>query len=200
MFKSLSDLANAVDLVAVGMTVVMHLLLLAGTAMMYAVRLHGKTRKQEDVEEVAALDASDDTIFPLLQRHLVPMNVVEERGYSSVLSLVQVMIGTRPTCDMALEIWPPAFRAYNIIVPNFLNIPHMILGVPGPSTWGSYRSPCTLRAVPVNALTAQATAAHLQRDVVSTLRCCKHYSTMTTRYSLRRNGQSPRLRMGWAPC
>ena len=110
MFKSLSDWAN------VGMTVVMYLLLLAGTAMMYAVRLHGRTRKQEDVEEVAALDASDDTIFPLLQRHLVPMNVVEERGYSSVLSLVQVMIGTRPTCDMALEIWPPAFRAYNIII------------------------------------------------------------------------------------
>ena len=129
MFRSLSAWAN-VDLVAVGMTVVMYLLLLAG-AMAYAVRLHGRTRKQEDVKEVAALDASDDTMFPLLQGHLVPMNVVEERGYSSVLSLVQVMIGTRPTCDMALEIWPPAFRAYNIIVPNFLNIPHMILGVPG---------------------------------------------------------------------
>ena len=130
MIESLETNWAKVALVAVSMAVGMCLLMLAG-AVVYAVRLHGRTRKHEDVEDVAALDASDDTIFPLLQRHLVPMGVIEGRGYSSVLSLVQLLIGVRPTCDMALEIWPPAFRAYNILVPNLLNIPHMILGVPG---------------------------------------------------------------------
>ncbi len=124
-----------IALVAAGVTVGVCLLLLAG-AVVYAVRLHGKTRKHEDVKAVAALNVSDDTIFPLLQEHLVPMGVIEERGYSSVLSLVQLLIGCRPTCDMALEIWPPAFRAYNIIVPNLLNIPEMVLGVPGATDKG----------------------------------------------------------------
>ena len=42
---------------------------------------------------------------------------------------MQHLIGVQPTCDMVLEIWPPAFQCYNLIVPNLLNLPQSILGV-----------------------------------------------------------------------
>ena len=51
-----------------------------------------------------------------------------EQSYSPVLNLVNVLIGVIPNCDPYLEIWPPGFRTYNLIVPNFLNLPHMLLG------------------------------------------------------------------------
>jgi hypothetical protein len=42
------------------------------------------------------------------------------------------LLGVVPTCDRYLEIWPPAFRSYNVMVPNFLNLPVPVLGVGGP--------------------------------------------------------------------
>ncbi len=42
------------------------------------------------------------------------------------------MLGVVPTCDRYLEIWPPAFRTYNILVPNLLNLPVPVLGLGGP--------------------------------------------------------------------
>lgn len=99
-------------------------------AMTYSVRLHSQA-KHEDINVLRNMKVSDDTLFPLLQPHLVPMEEIEKLGYSSVLSLVQILIGVRPTCDMVLQIWPPAFESYNLIVPNFLNLPEIILGVKG---------------------------------------------------------------------
>jgi alkylhydroperoxidase family enzyme len=40
-----------------------------------------------------------------------------------------VLIGVQPTCDVALAIWPPAFHAYNVIVPGCLNLPELLLGL-----------------------------------------------------------------------
>jgi alkylhydroperoxidase family enzyme len=37
-----------------------------------------------------------------------------------------------PNCDRYLEIWPPAFRTYNLLVPNLLNLPVPVLGLGGP--------------------------------------------------------------------
>lgn len=37
-----------------------------------------------------------------------------------------------PNCDPYLEIWPPAFRTYNVMVPNFLNLPPLIWGLGAP--------------------------------------------------------------------
>jgi hypothetical protein len=38
------------------------------------------------------------------------------------------LIGVVPNCDPYLEIWPPAFRTYNVMVPNFLNLPFLVWG------------------------------------------------------------------------
>ena len=38
--------------------------------------------------------------------------------YGSVLELVRTLIGVVPNCDPYLEIWPTAFRTYNVLVPN----------------------------------------------------------------------------------
>jgi alkylhydroperoxidase family enzyme len=48
-----------------------------------------------------------------------------------VLELVRILIGVVPNCDPYLEIWPPAFRTYNIMVPNFLNLPFSVFGFGG---------------------------------------------------------------------
>ncbi len=70
----------------------------------------------------------DDTLVPLLKAEQVSMATLHER-YHPVLELVRVLIGVVPTCDTYLEIWPPAFRTYNIMVPNFLDLPNAIFGV-----------------------------------------------------------------------
>ncbi len=51
-----------------------------------------------------------------------------EQQYRPVLNLVDVLIGVVPKCDPYLEIWQPGFRTYNLIVPNFLNLPQSLLG------------------------------------------------------------------------
>lgn len=56
------------------------------------------------------------------------METLHER-YGALLELVRVLIGVVPNCDRYLEIWPPAFRTYNLIVPNFLNLPFAIFGI-----------------------------------------------------------------------
>lgn len=98
--------------------------------MVYSVLLHSPP-KHEDLSVVRSMKVADDTIFSLLQPHLISIDEIAKLGYSPVLSLVQILIGVRPTCDMALQIWPPAFESYNLIVPNFLNLPEIILGVKG---------------------------------------------------------------------
>jgi hypothetical protein len=37
-----------------------------------------------------------------------------------------------PNRDLYLEIWPPAFRTYNVMVPNLLNLPFMVWGLGAP--------------------------------------------------------------------
>ena len=100
---------------------------LASVAILYSNQKHTRNKIHEDVEKIRQAKLPGDTIFSLLQPYLVDMRELSKRGYSSVLNLVQAMIGVQPTCDMALEIWPPAFETYNLIVPNFLNFPHLLL-------------------------------------------------------------------------
>jgi alkylhydroperoxidase family enzyme len=49
-----------------------------------------------------------------------------------VLELVDTLLGVVPNCDPYLEIWPTAFRSYNVMVPNFLNLPLLIWGLGAP--------------------------------------------------------------------
>lgn len=99
-------------------------------AVVYSVKKHSKPR-HVDAESLRSCTVSKDSLFSIFQPHLVDMNEIQKRGYSSVLSIVQHMIGVQPSCDTVLEIWPPCFQCYNIIVPNYLNFPQAIFNVPG---------------------------------------------------------------------
>lgn len=49
-------------------------------------------------------------------------------NYNPLLNLVRELIGIIPNCDPILEIWPPGFRSYNLLVPNLFNLPNTIFG------------------------------------------------------------------------
>jgi alkylhydroperoxidase family enzyme len=48
--------------------------------------------------------------------------------YNPLLNLVKELIGIIPNCDPTLEIWPPGFRTYNLLVPNMFNLPNTLFG------------------------------------------------------------------------
>ncbi|MFV0259734.1 MAG: carboxymuconolactone decarboxylase family protein [Acidimicrobiales bacterium] len=50
-----------------------------------------------------------------------------EQNYRPMLKLVRELIGVVPNCDGYLEIWPPGFRTYNLLVPNLLDLPALFL-------------------------------------------------------------------------
>ena len=81
-----------------------------------------------DTEQAFKEKVGNDVLIALLEQDSVPMETLHKR-YGSLLELVRVLIGVVPECDRYLEIWPPAFRTYNLIVPNFLNLPFSIFGV-----------------------------------------------------------------------
>ncbi|CAB9505686.1 carboxymuconolactone decarboxylase [Seminavis robusta] len=112
--------------VTVVLGVIVILLVLFLLAMAYAVYTH-RTPKHVDIKALKALQVPKDSLFRIFQPHLVPMDEISARGYSSVLAIVQECIGVQPTCDTVLEIWKPAFQCYNLIVPHFLNLPELLL-------------------------------------------------------------------------
>lgn len=66
-------------------------------------------------------------LVELLEKDAVPEAVLHER-YGALQELVRTLIGVVPACDPYLEIWPTAFRTYNVMVPNLLNLPFLIWG------------------------------------------------------------------------
>ncbi len=70
-------------------------------------------------------------LTPLLKDAQVSWDVLHGR-YHSLLQLVDTLLGVVPNCDPYLEIWPPAFRSYNVMVPNLLNLPIPVFGLGGP--------------------------------------------------------------------
>ena len=75
-------------------------------------------------------------LVELLEKETVSFETLHTR-YGSLLELVRRIIGVVPNCDPYLEIWPPAFRTYNVMVPNLLNLPLMVWGFGAPrSTLG----------------------------------------------------------------
>lgn len=67
----------------------------------------------------------------LLENDAVPIETLNAR-YGALLELVRKLLGIVPNCDPYLEVWPPAFRAYNVMVPNLLNLPFMVWGLGAP--------------------------------------------------------------------
>jgi AhpD family alkylhydroperoxidase len=70
-------------------------------------------------------------LVELLERDAVPFETLHSH-YDSLLELVRKLIGVVPNCDRYLEIWPPAFRTYNVMVPNLLNLPFLVWGMSAP--------------------------------------------------------------------
>ena len=71
------------------------------------------------------------TLASLLRDDAVGWDVLHDR-HGPMLEVVRTLLGVVPNCDRYLEIWQPAFRTYNIMVPNFLNVPVSIFGLGGP--------------------------------------------------------------------
>ncbi|MBM4226241.1 MAG: hypothetical protein FJ164_00605 [Gammaproteobacteria bacterium] len=71
-----------------------------------------------------------NSLAELLLPHVVPMAVLHGR-YGALMELVRTLIGVVPNCDRYLEIWPPAFRTYNLVVPNLMNLPAAVFGIGG---------------------------------------------------------------------
>jgi alkylhydroperoxidase family enzyme len=85
------------------------------------------------------------------------------REVAPLLQLVRLLIGVVPNCDAYLAIWPPGFRTYNLLVPNFLNLPFSVWG------WGPPAVPLGL---------ALYTASRTAR--------CAYCTAHTCSFSLRR--------------
>lgn len=83
--------------------------------------------------EVSRLDGLDthETLASVLSPASVEMAELHRR-YGDLLELVRRLIGVVPNCDPLLEIWPTAFRTYNLLVPNFLNLPALLFGAGAP--------------------------------------------------------------------
>jgi alkylhydroperoxidase family enzyme len=73
----------------------------------------------------------DATLLPLLRDDAVPIEVVRRR-YGGLVDLVSTLIGVVPNSMSYLEIWPVAFRTFNVMVPNLLNLPIMLWGLGAP--------------------------------------------------------------------
>lgn len=83
------------------------------------------------IDETQAQEAQTASLTPLLHQSMVSWEELEQR-YGGLLTLVETVLGVVPHCDRYLEIWPPAFRTYNMLVPNLLNLPVPVLGWTGP--------------------------------------------------------------------
>jgi alkylhydroperoxidase family enzyme len=66
-------------------------------------------------------------LVELLVNDAVPLETLHD-NYGPVLELVRKLLGVVPNSDAYLEIWPPAFRSYNVMVPNLLNLPQLLWG------------------------------------------------------------------------
>jgi hypothetical protein len=95
-------------------------------------------------------------LVELLAREAVPFETLHTR-YGSLLELVRRVMGVVPNCDPYLEIWPTAFRTYNVMVPNLLNLPFMMWGAGAPRATVGWR--CTWRAARPAVRTAPPTRA-----------------------------------------
>jgi hypothetical protein len=72
------------------------------------------------------------TFAQLLSPDSVDVAELRRRRYGAQLELVRVLLGVVPNSGPLLEIWPTAFRSYNMLVPNFLNLPPLLFGAGAP--------------------------------------------------------------------
>ena len=67
------------------------------------------------------------TLYDGLLPFAVDARTVEKR-YPAMISLAREVLGVYANCYSLLELWPVGFRTYNLLIPNFTNIPFSLLG------------------------------------------------------------------------
>jgi alkylhydroperoxidase family enzyme len=72
--------------------------------------------------------AGKETLEYALRSHAVPLEEMHSR-YPAVIDMVRRILGLTPRCDGYLEIWPPAFTTYNVLVPSLMDVPKCDLGL-----------------------------------------------------------------------
>lgn len=92
---------------------------------------NGSLERDHDDGGVAAGRTPSASASGITDRDAAVSWEVLEGRYGGLLRLVDTVLGVVPNCDPYLEIWPPAFRTYNIMVPNLLNLPVPVLGIGG---------------------------------------------------------------------
>jgi hypothetical protein len=79
-------------------------------------------------------DKTPATVYSLLYEHRVGFDAIKRmdgRLYH-VLRIIKRLISVASNAGPIMEMWPPAFRTYNCLVPNFLNLPFLLWGVAAP--------------------------------------------------------------------
>lgn len=71
------------------------------------------------------------TLAQALRPAMIPEDQIA-RDYKAVINIVRELIGVVPNCNPILEIWKPAFRTFNVLIPNFLNLPAALVGQGAP--------------------------------------------------------------------
>lgn len=72
-----------------------------------------------------------NTLSEWIEPDTVNLATLQKR-YAPLLGLVKNLLGVVPNCDEYLEVWPVGFRTYNLMVPNFLNLPQLLFGIGAP--------------------------------------------------------------------
>jgi alkylhydroperoxidase family enzyme len=70
-------------------------------------------------------------LVSLLENEAVPLATLRAR-YGALLELADALLGVVPNSHRYLEIWPTAFRTYNVMMPNLLNMPLLVWGLGAP--------------------------------------------------------------------
>ncbi|MEM7590363.1 MAG: hypothetical protein AAF383_02370 [Cyanobacteria bacterium P01_A01_bin.83] len=110
------------------------------------------------------MTANTNTIARLLKSSEIDFDTLHE-SYDPMLGLVEELIGVVPNCDKLLEIWSPGFRTYNLIVPNFLNLPFSLWGFGAPKKLMGLAMYASSRAAQCYYCSAHTCAFALRRGV-----------------------------------
>ncbi|CAM9096241.1 unnamed protein product [Ectocarpus sp. 6 AP-2014] len=89
-------------------------------------------QEEREPEETCSIGGAcpprKDTLEFHLRPYRIPMDTLRVK-HSAVLDLVTTLLGVTPRCDQYLELWPPGFETYNVMVPNLFDIPFCDFGV-----------------------------------------------------------------------
>jgi len=118
----------------------------------------------------------DDTLAKLLQEERVPYDTIL-KNYPDFSGVATNLIGLVPICDTYLDIWPKAFKSYNLIVPNLMNVPFAQMRV-----GAGYGRGSALQG--------------LGMYMISKSAACPYCTAHTCSYAIRRGTQIPTLLAG----